>query len=288
MGSAAAVAAGMACAALGTQTNGSVIRPAAFCGVVGFKPTHGSIPVDGIMAFAPTLDTVGMFTRSVADAAWLAAALAVQSSAAAPIPAALPGPPRLAAVRSPVWPLSEEAQRRSFESSLTALRGAGASVTELELPDLFSQGHEAHRCIMAREAAEHLGPLTRLHRDRVSARLNALLDEGAGIADKRYREALELRGRLRDALSVFLRRFDAILTPPTPGEAPGTLDETGNPAFCTLWSLVGAPSITIPVQLGPHGLPLGLQIVGALGGDDRLMAVASWCEGACPGTALPD
>ncbi len=282
MGSAAAVAAGMACGALGTQTNGSVIRPAAFCGVTGFKPSLGAISVEGMLAFAPTFDTVGVFTRGVDDAAWLAAALFAPGRALTPVPTALSGPPRIAAVRSPVWDATEPAQRQAFEGNVTALRRLGASVSEVELPGLFAQGHEAHRCIMACEGATNLGPMQRGHRDRISARLNALLDEGAAMATGRYREALDIRRRLREEFPAFMRGFDAMITPPAPGEAPATLAETGSPAFCTLWTLLGVPSITIPVGSGPRGLPVGLQIVGGFGGDDELLAVASWCERAFP------
>jgi Asp-tRNA(Asn)/Glu-tRNA(Gln) amidotransferase A subunit family amidase len=288
MGSAAAVAAGMACGALGTQTNGSVIRPAAFCGVTGFKPSLDSISVEGMLAFAPTFDTVGVFARGVADAATLAAVLFAPGRGLSSIPTALSDPPRIAAVRSPVWDAAEGAQRQSFENNTTALRRAGARVSEVELPGLFAQGHEAHRCIMSCEGATNLGPMQRQNRDRISVRLNALLDEGAAIAAERYREALEIRRRLRKEFSAFMRGFDAVITPPAPGEAPATLAETGSPAFCTLWTLLGVPSITIPVGYGPRGLPLGLQIVGVFGRDDDLLAVASWCERAFPSYGVPE
>jgi Asp-tRNA(Asn)/Glu-tRNA(Gln) amidotransferase A subunit family amidase len=141
---------------------------------------------------------------------------------------------------------------------------------------------------MAYEGAVNMGPMQREHRDRLSGRLNALLDEGAAIPEARYREALETRERLREAYSRFLDGYAAAITPPAPGEAPATLAETGSPAFCTLWTLLGVPAITIPTGLGPHGMPLGLQVVGISGRDGDLLAAASWCEQAFPHQGLPD
>jgi Asp-tRNA(Asn)/Glu-tRNA(Gln) amidotransferase A subunit family amidase len=227
MGSAAAVAAGMACGALGSQTNGSIIRPAAFCGVVGFKPSLGAIPVERVLVFAPTFDTVGVFARCVADAALLTAVLAAPGRAD---PTARPEPPRLVAVRSPVWDAADDAQRRAFAEAIAALRRAGASVEERDLPAPFEQGHDAHRSIMACEGAANLGPVQRSHRHRLSERLNALLDEGAATPEGRYRAALATRERLREAYSGFLHGFAGVITPPAPGEAPATLTETGSPA----------------------------------------------------------
>jgi len=280
MGSAAAVAAGMAYGALGTQTNGSVIRPAAFCGVVGFKPGLGATSVEHVLAFAPTFDTVGVFTRCVADAACLASVIAAPGRELPDSPAALARPPRLVAVRSPVWDAADTAQRRAFADSITALRGKGASVEEADLPALFAQGHDAHRCIMAHEGSVNMGPVQRGHRSLLSERLNRLLDEGAAIPEARYREALETRARLQDAYARFREGFDAVITPPASGEAPATLAETGSPVFCTLWTLLGVPAVTIPVGTGPHGMPLGLQIVGGAGRDGAVLAVAAWCERA--------
>ena len=287
MGSAAAVAAGMACGAIGTQTNGSVIRPAAFCGVVGYKPSYGSVPIGGALAFAPTFDTVGVFTRSVFDAAWLTAVLAVAERRPAPEPTALSRPPRLAAVRSPVWDAAEDAQKENFAANLAALRHAGATVSDAELPGSFDAAHAAHRCIMACEGARNLGPVQHQHRDRISARLNALLEEGASIPEARHREALAAQKHLQREYERYLGEFDAVVSPPAPGEAPATLGETGNPVFCTLWTLLGVPAITVPVGLGPHGMPLGLQIVGGAGRDDELLSVASWCERVFPFAGLP-
>lgn len=288
MGSAAAVAAGMVCGALGSQTNGSVVRPAAFCGVVGYKPSHGIISTDGVMPYAPTLDTVGVFARSVGDAALLAS---VCAPAARPLPAecgSLPRPPRLAAVRSPVWDAASTPQKKLFADNLAALRGAGAGVTEAELPEPFQAAHAVQRAIMAYEAAQHLGAVQREHRPLLSARLNAFLDEGAVIEEQHYRRALASRDHLRALWARFSAAYDVVVTPPATGEAPADLGQTGDPTFCTIWTLLGAPALAIPVALGPGGLPLGLQIVGADGSDATVLAAGAWCERVFPFAGLPD
>jgi Asp-tRNA(Asn)/Glu-tRNA(Gln) amidotransferase A subunit family amidase len=288
MGSAAAVAAGMACGALGSQTNGSVVRPAAFCGVVGYKPSHGIISTDGVMPYAPTLDTVGIFARNVGDATLLAS---VCAPAARPLPAesgSLPRPPRLAAVRSPVWDAASAPQKKQFADNLAALRRAGAEVTEAELPEPFRGAHAVQRAIMAYEAAQHLGAVQREHRPLLSARLNAFLDEGAAIEEQHYRDALASRGQLRELWARFSAAYDATVTPPATGEAPADLGQTGDPTFCTIWTLLGVPAVAIPTALGPGGLPLGLQIVGPDGHDGAVLTAGAWCERLFPFAGLRD
>ena len=283
MGSAAAIAAGMLPLAFGTQTNGSVIRPAAFCGCVGFKPSEGTLATTGIQPFSPTLDQPGLFTRSVEDVALAFAALRegpeTARTEAWPLPP-LDRPPRLAAVRSPVWSQAEPAAQQSFVVTLACLRAAGAEVTETELPAAFENAHAVHRTIMAFEAARTLGELQSHQRVKLSAVLNRFLDEGQAIDAAAHAAALAQRQTLRAGFGPFLAGFDAIVTPPTRGEAPATLEHTGDPVFCTIWTLLGVPALTLPVGLGPHGLPLGLQIVGTLQDDARLLCVARWVEQA--------
>ena len=214
--------------------------------------------------------------------------IAVSGRAFPDTPAALTGPPRLAAVRSPAWGNAEDGQRRAFAQAIEALRRAGASVEEAELPDSFGEAIDAHRSIMAYEGAISMGQIQRQHCERLSARLNALLDEGAATPRTRYEGALETRAHLREAYGRFLHPFGALITPPAPGEAPATLSETGNPVFCTLWTLLGVPAITIPVALGPRSMPLGLQLVGASDRDAELLSVAAWCEKAFPALRLPE
>ena len=280
-GSAAAVAAGHVAAAIGTQTNGSVVRPAAYCGVVGFKPTTGAIPYAGINVFSATLDAVGTFTRNVADAALLASAIAERARIASTI-VPLAQAPRLAYLAAFPWtPLdcdTDDAQ----EAALTTLRRHGADVVAVELPHEWHTAHMTLRTIMLYEGAQALGPLQQRERARLSAKLNAALDEGAAISRTDYQSAVDVRQRAIVALATWLDEFDAIVTPPAPGPAPRGLDTTGDPSCCTLWSLLGFPAITIPCALAPNGLPLGLQIAAPVDRDDRVLAVAAWCESKLP------
>jgi len=278
-GSAAAVAAGFVAGALGTQTNGSMIRPAAYCGIVGYKPSFGQMSARGLMPFSTTLDQPGVFARNVADAAFLASNLTTQRNAISPEARPARSAPRLAAVRSPTWYLAQPPQRLQFEADIARLREAGAAIDVLEIPGEFDGSVRVHRTIMLYEAARLAKPAREVSRSGFSELLNKALDEGEGIRDADYREALKMRTHLQQSLAQFFDRgYSAIITPPAAGEAPGTLSNTGDPRFCTLWSLVGAPAITIPTGKGPTGMPLGLQIVGAAEEENYLLATAAWCE----------
>lgn len=277
-GSAAAVAMGFLPGAVGTQTNGSMIRPAAFCGVVGYKPTAGVIALNGVHPFSPSLDQPGVFTRSVPDAALLAAALAEQEVGAGCDVPALAHPPRLAAVRSPVWHLAEPYAQEHFLKMAAHLRSAGAVVEELDLPPSFKDAHAVHRTVMTGEGARVFAELQGRDRARLSPRLNALIDEGRGISDADLARGLERKGQFAEELDDFLSGFDGMITPSALGEAPADLTQTGDPAFCTIWSLCGVPAVTIPAGKGPLGLPLGLQIAGPRRADGPVLSVAIWCE----------
>jgi len=288
-GSAAAVAARCVPAAIGTQTNGSVIRPAAFCGVIGYKPSAGLISRAGILKFSHTLDQVGVFARDVADAAVLASALighaaddpdTLSDFALVPKnldPAPLFQPPKVAAVRTPVWNLADAAQQDNFTQSIAVLRKIGAAVETVTLPDSFGHAHDTLRTIMQYEGARALAALQTQQRERLSAAINRLIDDGLRIGEAAYHAALENRTRLQGELNELMHRYDALVTPPARGEAPSTLESTGDPAFCTIWTLCGLPALTLPSGLGAHGLPLGLQIVGGYLEDARLLQVAQWC-----------
>jgi len=276
-GSAAAVAAGFVPAALGTQTNGSVIRPAAFCGVVGFKPTFGTIPIAGTFRFSETLDQIGTFTRSVADAALFAAQL-VDGEAIPPELARLDRAPRIGALARFPWNDTEPEADLHFEVTLDAFRAAGAVVERVALPDGAADASLVHRTIMRAEAARNLAGLQARARPLLSAVLNEALDGGRLIVPEAYRAAVAVRAALGERAHDLFERCEVIASPPAPGPAPRRLDVTGDPSFCTLWSLLGVPAITIPSGLSRTGLPLGLQLACDVGGDAHLLRVARWCE----------
>jgi Asp-tRNA(Asn)/Glu-tRNA(Gln) amidotransferase A subunit family amidase len=280
-GSAAAVACGMVPAAIGTQTNGSIIRPAAFCGVVGYKPGKGVLSTDGILPFSPTLDQPGVFARSVEDGALLVAHLAHSRWTISPQISALKHAPRLVAVRTPVWHLASEDQRNRFAMDVAGLREAGAVIEEIELPGSFNDAHKVHRAIMLYEAAAASRVVRESFAAKLSEFLRKALEEGDRISAAEYDRALKKKEALERDFSRFLDDFDAAITPPGAGEAPLT-DSTGDPSFCTIWSLLGVPAVTIPTGLGSHGLPMGLQIIGNQGESNHLLATAMWCERQLP------
>ena len=153
---------------------------------------------------------------------------------------------------------------------------------EIELPASFAEAHQVLRAIMAYESAQFFRELQQRNRNRIGPELNALLDEGAAIGETDYHAALDARIGLQREFAQFMSGIDAVISPPAPGEAPATLAQTGNPAFCSIWSLLGVPAVSIPVGLGPHGLPLGLQVIGAFRADDATLAAAAWCEARLP------
>jgi Asp-tRNA(Asn)/Glu-tRNA(Gln) amidotransferase A subunit family amidase len=285
-GSAAAVAAGMVPAAIGTQTNGSVIRPAAFCGVVGFKPSFGLIPCAGALPFSATLDQIGVFTRSVADAAAFAAALAERDSISADVGQAQRAP-RIAFLVNFPWNAAEPEAAAHVEVLRDQLRRAGASVETLVLPPDLHDAQRVHRTIMVYEGAREHAPRQARSRSAISPVLNALIDEGLGISSGDYAQALARSAALRERALELFEHCDVVASLPAPGIAPARLDATGDPSFCTLWSLTGFPSITIPTGLSAGGLPFGLQLAARSRADDHLLRVAQWCEAGVAYSAFP-
>jgi Asp-tRNA(Asn)/Glu-tRNA(Gln) amidotransferase A subunit family amidase len=272
-GSAAAVAAGHVPVAVGTQTNGSVIRPAAYCGVVGFKPTLDTLPIQGVLPFAETLDTVGVFARSVGDAAYFIASLAEPGTFTAEVEP-LSRPPRIAVLPRFPWNSAEGDAARQLQATLARLRAVGTEVKELDLPEDFDDAKQVHRTIMLYEGAREHAPRQALHRRVMSTALNAAIDQGLAMSHEEYRAALA-----EMALSLFAD-CDAIASLPAPGAAPARLDITGDPSFCTLWTLIGFPAVTLPTGLSEAGLPFGVQLAGPVRDDPRLLRVALWCESA--------
>jgi amidase len=299
-GSAAAVAAGFVPVAIGTQTLGSVIRPAAFCGVVGYKPSFGAISRTGVHPFSASLDTVGVFARSVADAAWFGACLMGQdnkdeatftrgplSTLHVPLEP-LAASPRLAVVRTPKWNKASDVQRTHFDECVGKLAAAGAQVKEVQLTRLFDDAWENVMVIMARDAVKSFTLIESRHRIRLSPPLVELLDRGHRVTPEQYAKAREKREEYRRWLDKLFERHDAIVTIPAPGEAPEGLSNTGDATFNSLWTQTALPAVTIPSGFGPKGLPLGFQVVGRYRGDERALQVAAWCEtmfGFKPGLA---
>ncbi len=278
-GSAAAVAVGHVVAAIGTQTNGSVVRPAAYCGVVGFKPSLSAIPFDGVHPFSETLDTIGTFTRTVQDAARLASVLADPGRIAGVLTPQT-GIPRFAYIGDFPWTTLDCDADDVVEAAVTRLR-ARAEVTPVDVPAAWHGARDLHRTIMLYEAARNMGEFQRRERDRLPPAVNAALDEGRTIGRKAYETAMSGRER---AIAYFTRRleeFDAVLSPSAPGPAPRGLTTTGDPSCCTLWSLLGFPAVNLPA--GSVGrMPVGLQLAAPQFCDDRLLSAAAWCGARLP------
>ena len=278
-GSAAAVAAGHVLAAIGTQTNGSVVRPAAYCGVVGFKPTRNAIPYGGACLFAEQFDTVGTFTRTVADAARVASVLA-DPGRIAPVVSVPARAPRLAFLARFPWTTHDAATDAAIAAAVARL-GQEAQVMPIEVPAEWRAANVVMRTIMLHEGALSLGGLQERHRTELTPNLNAALDEGRAIGTAQYRHAQAARGDAIEFFSRWLADYDAVLAPSAPGPAPRGITTTGDPSCCTLWSLLGFPALNLPAGL-VGGLPVGLQLAAPQGTDDRVLAVAAWCEARLP------
>jgi Asp-tRNA(Asn)/Glu-tRNA(Gln) amidotransferase A subunit family amidase len=271
-GSAAAVADSMVPLALGSQTAGSIIRPASFCGVVGYKPTHGQFAVAGIKALSQTLDTLGGMARSVADVALLRAAF-VGGPERLP---ALPRPPRIGLSHTPQWPHATAATREALDTAGQRLAAAGAEVAELVLPAAFEPLAAAQETIQIFEGARCCAYELTRHREQLSQKLLELLAPAEGITYAAYAEAMALADTCRRQLDSIFTDYDALLVPSAPGEAPAGLEATGNPIFNRIWTLLHTPAVNLPGLQGPNGLPVGVQVIGPVGMDDRLLAIAAW------------
>jgi Asp-tRNA(Asn)/Glu-tRNA(Gln) amidotransferase A subunit family amidase len=287
-GSAAAVAACMVPLAVGSQTNGSVIRPAAYCGVYGFKPSHGLIPRSGVLRLSRALDHVGVFGRTVEDVALIAQCLAgfdegdPDTRPVAPPPlveiAMSPPPlaPHLAFVPTPVWDQADATSQAAFAQLVEAL---GERIERIDLPAPFGHALDWHRTILEADIAVSFAADYERGRDRLSDQLRDMIERGRRHLAYDYLFAVNAVARLNQALDEMFAAFDAILTPAAAGVAPLGLGSTGNPAFCTLWTLCGLPALALPLLQDDTGLPLGVQLVGARGNDGRLLRTAHWLAG---------
>ena len=283
-GSAAAVACGMVPLAIGTQTGGSVIRPASFCGITGVKPSFGAVPRTGVLMQSPTLDTVGVFARTPADAALLAQVLmghdaGDRATTPAPVPdlhgvatSAPPAPPVFAFVKPPGWETADPQLHAAFAELIAAL---GAQVIEAALPRAFDEAAELRARINLAEMAQCYARYSR-QIDALGPCTREALVNGDAIRARDYLAAVAGRDALRAGLDAILDRCDTILCPAATGPAPEGLGSTGDAIFNGLWTLTGVPAVTVPAFTAENGLPMGVQMVAARGDDARLLRTARW------------
>jgi len=277
-GSAAAVADYMVPLALGTQTGGSVIRPAAFCGAVGCKPSFNTINRAGLKFAAESLDTIGVFARSAEDAAL---GLHVLSGRALPdFKQTGARKPRVGLCRTPRWRDADAETHAAIERAAAQLAKAGARVADFELPEGGAALFEEHGKIMNYESARALAWEYLNHPDKISATLRPRIEEGWQISREAYDAARSLARDCRRRLADRMADYDFLITPSAPGEAPATLETTGSSVFNRVWTLLGVPCVTLPFGTGPHKVPLGVQLVGPFDGDSALLAWAHWAERA--------
>jgi Asp-tRNA(Asn)/Glu-tRNA(Gln) amidotransferase A subunit family amidase len=273
-GSAAAVADSMVPLAFGTQTAGSIVRPAAYCGVVGYKPTFGTIPRVGVKMISDTLDTVGGFGRSVADVALFVAALSGRDELRLERPTA--DAPRLGIARTHEWSRAQAETATLFADMERQLRAAGAVVREIALPSEFSGLADAQTTIMVREVAQSLAYERLTHREALSPEMRVMIDAGLAVSPNAYDVAQSLARTCRALLGQIFAEVDVLIAPSTTGEAPAGIAATGDPVFNRIWTLLHVPCIHLPIASGPRGLPIGATVVGNLGRDRETLRAADW------------
>ena len=276
-GSAAAVADFMVPVAIGTQTVGSTIRPASYCGVVGYMPSHQILPVQGVKVQAGSLDNLGILTRSVADVALVAnAILGCDALHAVPLAA----PPRIGFCPSPHWPQAHGSTRQVMADATTLLRKSGANVEQVELPASLDAALPAHWTILAFEFARAMAFEYEAHHDQLSPRLIDLLNRGFATPFAEYRDACAIAVRRRQEIAPIIANYDVLLTPAAASEAPEGLLAPSDLLFQRFWTLLHVPAITLPGFTGPHNLPIGIQLIGSHLGDSKLLRAAAWVERA--------
>jgi Asp-tRNA(Asn)/Glu-tRNA(Gln) amidotransferase A subunit family amidase len=276
-GSAAAVAAGMVPIATGTQTAGSIIRPAAFCGVAAFKPSYRLLPTVGIKCFSWSLDTAGLFAAGVADAAFAAAAISGRDLRVDRSP---PTAPTIAIVRSHIWDQASEAMQKAIERAGRAAEAAGARIEEIVLPQILEEAYRAQSTIMDYEGFRALAYEYDHRREWIGPLLGKTLDNAAKISAEDYDTARRTTKRARHALNDLVGEAKFILTPSAPGAAPRGLGSTGTSIFNRLWTLMGSPCVNVPGLMDDSGLPLGVQVVGRFGRDRATLEAALFLEKA--------
>jgi len=270
-GSAAAVADGMVALAYGTQTGGSVLRPASFCGVVGYKPTYNLICRDGIKFAAESRDTIGLFARSVEDVDLIASVLTGR-----PRVAQRETPPKIGLCRTHLWDHARPEAQHAIENAVERLEPAGAVVRDVSLPESFSALAEARTIVNPFERARSMAHEWNANRPLISEGLSRQIEEGLTIPYARYIASLQRMQNCRAQIPAIFGDADILLTPCVTGEAPKGLTSTGDTRFQEFWTALHVPAITLPTHKGPNGLPIGIQLIGRLYEDETLLAAALW------------
>jgi Asp-tRNA(Asn)/Glu-tRNA(Gln) amidotransferase A subunit family amidase len=288
-GSVAAVADYMIPVATGTQTVGSIIRPASYCGIFGYKPTFGSISRAGVLPLCASLDHVGLFARTVEDLELFTKVITGTHPHHPSIRTAQPADfdlrspdeldrPRIAFVRTPQWSELDATTRDRLKKAAAWLSENGADVDEVSLPDKFGGLVEAQNTILEVELSCALSYEFENHPDRLSDLLRGVIEQGRSVGMDKYFEARKLAAECRWESGVLFRDHDVLLAPSVRGEAPEGLESTGDPLFCRMWTLLGLPCVSLPGIKGPNGLPLGAQIIGPMHKDGLALSVAGWAS----------
>ena len=265
----------------GTQTAGSIIRPAAYCGAVGYKPSFGTISRIGMKLMSDSLDTVGVMARSVADCAMFTGAITGRDLGN---PDAKPDrAPRIGICRSFSWSQAAPETQGLLERAATVLSGSGGEVSDFELPTNFSALETAHPIVMNHESACAIGWEMNNHSNQISAVLQERMDFGLVQTEATRNAAYSTFASTQAAFAAAMRDLDILVTPSAAGEAPAGIEWTGDPVFNYIWTSLHVPCVTVPVGTGPHGLPLGIQIVGRRGADRIVLAYAQWVASALAG-----
>jgi Asp-tRNA(Asn)/Glu-tRNA(Gln) amidotransferase A subunit family amidase len=273
-GSAAAVADFMLPVALGTQTGGSVLRPAAYCGVIGYKPTFGAFNRAGLKFAAESLDTIGLMARSIDDIALITSVLLGRQPGA---PAALGAAPKIGLCRTPLWDTAQAETKQAVEDAAARLAQAGAELREVVLPEDFAGLKTAAReTINNYERSKSMAAEWTSHRDLISAKLKRCIELGMEMPYQNYMAAIALGETCRARLPAVFESFDVLLAPCVQGEAPMGLDSTGDPGFQAIWTILHVPTMSLPTHSGPRGLPVGIQLIARRHDDQRLFACARW------------
>ena len=273
-GSAAAVADHMLPLALGTQTAGSIIRPAAYCGVVGYKPTLGRVPRAGVKSLSETLDVVGGFGRSVQDVALLGAVLMSDARLLQDLPDFAP---RIGLCPTPEWPQADADVQAAWVQAVRALGPQAQHMSDAAWPQAMPDLVALQKAVMAFEMARALSHERLRHGAQLSTRLVDLFEQGMAISGEAHAANLSATAGARQLADAWFEQHDVLLAPSATGEAPAGLGATGDPLFCRGWTLLGLPCVHLPFTHGHNGLPVGLQLIARAGDDHRLLAAAHWC-----------